>query len=235
MHWRTTVVALAAALLVGGLVSATTGEASAAATTAGQVVTVSTPTATSTTATVETWVRQADGRYERTARWTSARIGSAGMGAASEGIARTPAGVYPLNQAFGIKPDPGAASYFQVDRDDVWTGSTGSVINEHRRCAPMTCPAAYGAFERLSDYPGSYDYGVFIGYNAPAPYGTGAVPGKGSAFFVHVQNAEATGGCVAVTEAQMVALLRWLRPDQNPIISLGVGPAAYAPIPRRYV
>ena len=98
----------------------------------------------------------------------------------------------------------------------------------------MTCPAAYGAFERLSDYPGSYDHAVFIGYNAPAPYGTGAVPGKGSAFFVHVKNADATGGCVAVTEAQMVALLRWLRPDQNPIISLGVGSAAYAPIPHRY-
>jgi L,D-peptidoglycan transpeptidase YkuD (ErfK/YbiS/YcfS/YnhG family) len=108
------------------------------------------------------------------------------------------------------------------------------VINQHRRCAPGTCPSGYGAIERLSSYPGPYSYGVFIGYNAPAPYGTGAVRGAGSAFFLHVKNAYATGGCVAVAQDQMVWLLRWLRADAHPIISIGVGAAAYAPIPHRY-
>jgi hypothetical protein len=33
----------------------------------------------------------------------------------------------------------------------------------------------------------------------------------------------------------MVWILRWLRPAANPIISIGVGSAAYSPIPKRYV
>jgi L,D-peptidoglycan transpeptidase YkuD (ErfK/YbiS/YcfS/YnhG family) len=234
---RAVVLCLTAALLLCGLVGQTSSQvASAAATTAGQVVTVSSPTAGSTYATVEAWARQADGRYKRVAHFTSARVGSAGVGATSEGLSRTPAGRYPLNQAFGIKPNPGASMpYFQVDRNDVWTGSNGSVINQHKRCAPGTCPASYGAFERLSNYPGPYNYGVFIGYNAPAPYGTGAVAGKGSAFFLHVKNSAATAGCVAVSETQMVWLLRWLRTDQKPIIAIGVGANAYNPIPNRYI
>jgi L,D-peptidoglycan transpeptidase YkuD (ErfK/YbiS/YcfS/YnhG family) len=209
--------------------------AGAAATTAGQVVTVSAPSATSTTATVEAWARQPDGRYKRVAYFPGARIGSAGMGPTSEGVSRTPVGRYKLTQPFGIKPNPGVStSYFKVDANDVWTGSTGSVINQHRRCAAGTCPASYGAIERLSRFPGAYDYGVFIGYNAPPPYGSGAVRGKGSAFFLHVKNSSPTAGCVAVSAAQLVWLLRWFRSAAGPIIALGVGSNAYNPIPRRY-
>ncbi|MGY1620597.1 L,D-transpeptidase family protein [Geodermatophilus sp. SYSU D00965] len=234
MRQRVPVLGLIAALFLGGLVGAAPTPA-AAATTSGQVVTVSAPSATSTYATVEAWSRQPDGRYKRVARFPNARIGSAGMGAASESVARTPVGQFRLNQPFGIKPDPGVAGYHRVDRNDVWTGSTGSVINQHRRCAPGTCPASYGSIERLSNYPGAYDYAAFIGYNAPSPYGTGAVRGKGSAFFLHVKNSRATAGCVAVSSSQMVWLLRWLRAAQNPTISIGVGSRAYAPIPKRYV
>lgn len=233
---RAIILYVCAAVLLSGIVGVSpTSAAAAVTTTAGQVVTVSAPTAASTYATVEAWARQADGRYKRAASFASARVGLAGVGTASESTARTPVGVYKLNQAFGIKPNPGAPSYFQVDRDDVWTGSTGSVLNQHERCAPGTCPAGYGAFERLSNYPGSYDYGMFIGYNAPSPYGTGAVAGRGSAFFLHVKNSAATGGCVAVSPSQMVWLLRWLQPAQNPVISIGVGADAYRPVPGRYV
>jgi L,D-peptidoglycan transpeptidase YkuD (ErfK/YbiS/YcfS/YnhG family) len=141
-----------------------------------------------------------------------------------------------LSQPFGLRPNPGntGVPYFQVDRNDVWTASNGSVINEHRRCAPGTCPLSWGGGERLSKYPGSYDYAFFIGYNAKPPYGTGAYPGRGSAFFFHVRNAQATGGCVAVSASEMVWLLRWLKFRSSPIVSIGVGTAAYAPIPNRY-
>jgi L,D-peptidoglycan transpeptidase YkuD (ErfK/YbiS/YcfS/YnhG family) len=198
------------------------------------VVTVSAPSADSTFATVEAWARQADGRYKRVASFPDARIGAQGMGPTSETQSRTPTGLYPLSQAFGIKPNPGVhTTWFRVGANDVWTGSTGSVINQHKRCAPNACPAGYGGYERLSSYPGSYDYGVFIGYNAAPPYGSGAVAGAGSAFFLHVKNAYATGGCVAVAADQMVWLLRWFRAAAAPVISIGVGSDAYAPIPNR--
>ena len=185
---------------------------------------------------MEAWQLQRDGRYLRVARFLSARIGSQGIGPTNESLSRTPTGQYQLSQPFGLKPNPGntGVPYFQVDKNDVWTGSNGAVINEHRRCAPGTCPASYGTGERLSNYPGSYDYAFFIGYNANPPYGTGAVAGRGSAFFFHVKNTQATGGCVAVAASQMTWLIRWLRFQNAPIVSIGVGSAAYAPIPNRY-
>jgi L,D-peptidoglycan transpeptidase YkuD (ErfK/YbiS/YcfS/YnhG family) len=132
---RVVAVTVAGALaLVGALALGPSSPAGAVATTAGQVVTVSAPNATSTVATVEAWSRQPDGRYKRVAYFPAARIGSQGMGTTSEDLSRTPTGRYRLTQPFGIKPNPGVStSYFQVDRNDVWTGSTGTVINQHRR------------------------------------------------------------------------------------------------------
>jgi L,D-peptidoglycan transpeptidase YkuD (ErfK/YbiS/YcfS/YnhG family) len=236
MRIRNAVLAVAGVLSTVAAAVAVPAASADAATSSSEVVTVTAPTASSTYATVEAWSRQADGRFKRVAVFTSARVGSQGIGRASEATSHTPAGQFPLSQPFGVRANPGTSlPYLHVDRNDVWTGSTGSVINQHRRCAPGTCPSGYGAIERLSSYPGPYSYGVFIGYNAPAPYGTGAVRGAGSAFFLHVKNAYATGGCVAVAQDQMVWILRWLRADAHPIISIGVGAAAYAPIPHRYV
>ena len=227
--------AMAAALMLAtGMVS--TAPVAMAATTAAQVITVSAPSSTSTYATVEAWARQADGRYRRVAVFRQARIGSQGMGPTSESLSRTPTGQYTLSQPFGMQPNPGTTSpYIHIDRNDVWTGSSSTVINEHRRCAPGTCPASYATAERLSNYPDSYRYGFFIGYNANPPYGTGAAAGRGSAFFFHVRNTQATAGCVAVSSAEMIWLIRWLKFQNSPIVSIGVGSAAYAPIPNRYV
>ena len=243
MRTRAITLALAASALVLALTAGSVRTAPVAAAATGlastaQVITVSAPLSTSTYATVEAWARQADGRYRRVAAFTSARVGSQGMGATNETLSRTPTGAFKINQPFGIQANPGNAGvpYLKVDRYDVWTGSTGTAINQHQRCAPGTCnPAVVGAAERLINFPGSYDYGFFIGYNAPQPYGVGAVAGAGSAFFFHVKNTQATGGCVAVSASQMVWLLRWLKFQTGPIVSIGVGAAAYSPIPNRYI
>lgn len=227
---------LAALAVVGVNVGA---EKPAEAVTHSQVVTVKVATSTSTYATVEAWQRQADGRYRRMAVFTSARVGAKGVGTTYDGLARTPTGRYPLSQPFGLKANPGSTfPYFKVDGNDVWAGDplSPSTYNRHVRCAPYTCPfRVTGYSERLINYPGVYNYSMFIGYNAPAPYGSGAVPGKGAAFFVHVKNSSPTGGCVAVSEAQMIWLLRWLKPAYYPIIAIGVGSNAYNPIPNRYL
>ncbi len=236
---RSTLVGMAVAstsALVMAIGWVSTAPAAVAATTAAQVITVSAPSSTSTYATVEAWARQADGRYRRSAVFPQARIGSQGMGATSEALSRTPTVQYQLSQPFGMQPNPGTTSpYIHIDRNDVWTGSSSTVINEHRRCAPGTCPATYATAERLSNYPTAYRYGFFIGYNANPPYGTGAAAGRGSAFFFHVRNTSATAGCVAVSSAEMIWLIRWLKFQNAPIVSIGVGSAAYAPIPDRYV
>jgi len=235
MHGRLSAIGLSAALALGVLVGLAPDTAAAAVAPAGQVVTVSAANSSTTWATVDVWQRQADGRYFRVQHYPDARIGAAGIGAAAEGIDKTPTGLFRLGQAFGVQPNPGVnVPYVHVGLDDVWTGSTGSVINEHRLCAPYTCPASYGAFERLINSPQQYAYGAVIGYNMSPTYGTGAVTGKGAAFFLHVQNAYATGGCVAVNQARLLWILRWMRAAQNPVISLGIGVTPYNVIPNRY-
>jgi L,D-peptidoglycan transpeptidase YkuD (ErfK/YbiS/YcfS/YnhG family) len=235
MHGRLSAIGLSAALALGVLVGLAPDTAAASVAPAGQVVTVSAANSSTTWATVDVWQRQADGRYFRVQHYPDARIGAAGIGAAAEGIDKTPTGLFRLGQAFGVQPNPGVnVPYVHVGLDDVWTGSTGSVINEHRLCAPYTCPASYGAFERLINSPQQYAYGAVIGYNMSPTYGTGAVTGKGAAFFLHVQNAYATGGCVAVNQARLLWILRWMRAAQNPVISLGIGVTPYNVIPNRY-
>lgn len=234
------VVLMAGVVAVVGLDLGRTERAGAAFAQPGhlQVITVSAPSASSTTATVEAWAWQAsNGKYKRVALYPSARVGEAGVGTASEGSTRTPAGHFRLSQPFGVAANPGTTfPYFHVDRNDVWSGSaTPSVGNRHVRCAPGACPSSYQPAERLINYRAQYEYAAFIGYNAPAPYGTGVLANKGSAFFLHVKNSSATAGCVAVAESELVWLLRWMRPGSSPTISIGVGSAAYAPIPNRYV
>lgn len=221
-------------LVLGGTAVTVVVAGSAGAVTHRQVITVSASSATSTSATVQVWQLQSNGTYKRVAGPWAAHIGASGMGATREGISRTPVGQFAIGPTFGIRPNPGTTMpWFTVDRNDVWGGDTAypPSYNRHVRCAPYTCPFRIsGHSERLSDYPGVYDYAAFFQYNYNP-----IVVGNGSAFFLHVTNGRATGGCVAVSRAEMVWLLRWMKPASYPMISIGVGANAYNPIPKRSV
>lgn len=184
-----------------------------------QVITVVAPSSRSRTATLTAWELRAGG-------WTAvvgpvvARIGRDGIGAAREDISRTPGGTFGLSEAFGRAGDPGTAlPYRVIDNADWWVSDpTSSLYNQHTRCAPGTCPFDESAGEHLFDAGASYDYAVVIDYNRSP-----AVPGNGSAFFLHVTNGAPTAGCVAVPQSSLVAIMRWLDPSARPVISIGVG------------
>jgi L,D-peptidoglycan transpeptidase YkuD (ErfK/YbiS/YcfS/YnhG family) len=38
------------------------------------------------------------------------------------------------------------------------------------------------------------------------------IPGNGGAFFVHTSNGAPTAGCVALDDATLVKIIRWLQP-----------------------
>jgi L,D-peptidoglycan transpeptidase YkuD (ErfK/YbiS/YcfS/YnhG family) len=44
------------------------------------------------------------------------------------------------------------------------------------------------------------------------------VIGRGSAIFLHVNGKGSTAGCVSITQANMISILRWLDPGQRPRI-----------------
>jgi L,D-peptidoglycan transpeptidase YkuD (ErfK/YbiS/YcfS/YnhG family) len=183
-----------------------------------QVVTVVAASARATSAQLTAWQRGPTG-------WTAvlgpvtARIGSAGVGRASESSTRTPAGVFPLTEAFGRAGNPGTAlPYRAVDGDDWWISDvTSPRYNRYAQCVPGTCDFNERVSENLAAAGAVYDYAAVIDYNR------GGTPGAGSAFFLHVANGGATAGCVAIDAPSLVALLRWLSPASRPVIAIGVG------------
>jgi L,D-peptidoglycan transpeptidase YkuD (ErfK/YbiS/YcfS/YnhG family) len=183
-----------------------------------QVVTVVAPSARSTTATVTAWQLGASG-------WTavvgpvSARVGAQGVGQASEDRSRTPAGTFTLTEAFGRAANPGTRlPYRVINGNDYWVSDrTSPLYNQFQECSG-TCPFTTAAGEHLVDAGSSYDYAAVIDYNRRP-----AVPGAGSAFFLHVTNGAATAGCVAIPRTSLVAILGWLNPAARPLISIGVG------------
>jgi L,D-peptidoglycan transpeptidase YkuD (ErfK/YbiS/YcfS/YnhG family) len=200
-----------------------------AATTSDQVITVKAATATATTAVVEAWERTASGAFARVYGPVTARIGSQGMGAASERTTRTPTGRYRLTETYGIPANPGTAlPYKRLDAADWWVSDTASAkYNTHQRCRATGpgCGFARSRSEHLLAVGAPYRYLAVIDYNRKP-----VVRGAGSAYFLHVTNNRPTAGCVALPAADLVWLLRWLRPAAQPIIAIGVGPNAYNPI-----
>ena len=63
--------------------------------------------------------------------------------------------------------------------------------------------------EHLADYDPAYRYALNLSYNEEG------TPGLGSAIFVHCLRPDRpfTGGCVAIPEEQMLALMQHVRPD----------------------
>jgi L,D-peptidoglycan transpeptidase YkuD (ErfK/YbiS/YcfS/YnhG family) len=184
---------------------------------AGQLIAVVAASSTSTTAELTAWTRL-NGGWTLTIGPMTARVGSAGIGQASEGVSRTPAGVFGLSEAFGIQPNNGTRlPYRQVDTSDWWVSDVHSpAYNTHYRCAPGSCPFRESAGENLGKAGAVYNHAVVIDYNRNP-----VTPGAGSAFFLHISNGGPTAGCVAIPAASLDAVMRWLDPDQRPVIHIG--------------
>lgn len=210
-----TSVLLSVLSVAGGTAPSAFADASPAPVGTAQLITVSAPSSSSTTATLTAWQRGSDGGWRAVIGPVVAHVGATGIGRASEGSQHTPAGTFALTQAFGRQVNPGTRMrYFKTDGLDWWDENPSSPsYNLHVRRS--SSPG--GASENLY-YSGSvYDYVVNMDYN------TARTPGAGSAFFLHVSDGTPTAGCVSVDRSVMVALLRWLDPAQHPYISIKVG------------
>jgi L,D-peptidoglycan transpeptidase YkuD (ErfK/YbiS/YcfS/YnhG family) len=134
-------------------------------------------------------------------------VGSAGMAPqARSGVPATPTGVYTLDSAFGTAPNPGTGlPYTQVGPDHWWSGDDHSpTFNSMQVCQKSQCPFNTADSENLQ-IP-QYKHAVVMGVNKDK------VPGGGAAFFFHTTDGKPTEGCVAVDDAQLVSIMKWLRP-----------------------
>jgi len=204
---------------------------------ARQVIVVTADSWRATEGTLTAYERTGDG-WRVVQPEVRAQLGYGGMVRGDrrrQGTGTTPTGIYDILNGFGRKPDPGTAlDYRQVDRDDAWTYNprvprTYNIYQDADRSWK-----SYGGYvEELWDMGMQYDYVAVLDYNLPrGPITTNARgvrvtnnPGnlqRGGGIFLHVDNGNETAGCIAVERAVMRALMRWLDPDESPVIVIEV-------------
>lgn len=132
-------------------------------------------------------------------------VGRNGVSSAKrEGDLRTPAGIFPLRNGFGVNGNPGlgAGSWLRVDARDVWVDDPGSALyNTHQR-SPAS--GRWDSAEQLQQSP-AYNYAQVIGYNEAR------TAGAGSAIFLHVDQGHSTAGCVSLPTSALLSVMRWER------------------------
>ena len=143
------------------------------------------------------------------------RNGFAPSGEKREGDGRTPPGIYYLGFTFGYPPKiDSAMPYRPMTRSDIWVDDPASP--DYNRLKKRGETKA-NSFEDMVLPDDRYKYGIVIRYNMDE-----VVPGHGSAIFLHVwKDAKTpTSGCVAISEENIVKLLKWLDPGKRPVIML---------------
>ncbi len=186
---------------------------------AKQLVTVEAKVARTTYATLRTWKRSG-GCWVAVAGPYPARLGKNGLSSnRREGDGTTPTGTYRIGSTmYGNEANPGVAfRYRRLRCGDWWDADSSSPTYnsfQHVRCGVK--PPFGGGSEGMWQQPRPYPFLAVIEFNTRP-----AVPGKGSGMFLHAQTGGPTIGCVSLRKEQLRAVLRWLRPDDAPVIAIG--------------
>ncbi len=214
-----------AATVAGGPATAASCQANLAASLAStgpaaQLITVEAPGYASTRGSLRLW-RKAGGCWVAAGGPWSARVGRNGLSDHHrEGDGTTPTGAFRLGPVvYGVAPDPGVRyPYHRLVCGDWWDENARTAGYNTFQHVP--CGSTPG-FARPGDYglwlsKRAYRHFIPIRYNVDP-----AVPGRGSAIFLHDDWGHATHGCVTIAAPQLETVLRWLRPAAQPLIVIG--------------
>src|SRR3954454_12526258 len=229
---RRLAVALFGILATGVAVAALDGGAGAAAcadafpnglssaASAGPLVTVVAPTATSTRGIVDMWRSSVNGCWTHVGGpWRAWLGGHRGSEDRHEGARTTPAGVFGFGSVmYGVATNPGVHyRYHRIVCVDWWVEDSRSPYYSRFHHVPGgSRPPFRVPDEDMSRSPTSYRHFAFIRFNSDP-----VVPGRGSGIFLHVTTGRPTLGCVALPLPNLLTILRWLRPERQPVIAIG--------------
>jgi L,D-peptidoglycan transpeptidase YkuD (ErfK/YbiS/YcfS/YnhG family) len=179
---------------------------------ATQVIEIASNGMRTTHATARTY-RLAGERWRLVHTAMPARLGWAGLSHATTRVAgdgTTPIGDYGFVFDFGSRPDPGIDGFEwrRLRRGDCWAGTQADYNRWVQRspCAPED--------EDLWLNAGlAYRYAAVIDFNYADP-----AYGRGSGIFLHVGTHGPTEGCVSLPEADLLGVLRWMRPGARILI-----------------
>ncbi len=148
-----------------------------------------------------------------------ARVGYGGLSTHHrEGDGTTPLGTFAIGSVlYGLDTNPGVRlRYHRLACGDWWDeDSRSSTYNSFRHLACGATPPFGGGSEALWRATVAYRELAVIEYNARP-----AIPGRGSAIFLHDDTGHATNGCVSLPRADLLHTLRWLRPGARIAIAI---------------
>ncbi len=135
----------------------------------------------------------------------------------TEGSKTTPLGIYPIDSVFGLNPleecEPYNLPYIHFNSsvfavDDVKSQYYNMIVDAN------VVEKDWQSAEDVSQIS-FYKYGAVVGFNTQ-PIDKEA----GSAIFLHVWKAPVipTAGCTAMSEANMIQVIKWLKRDANPVL-----------------
>lgn len=155
------------------------------------------------------------GKWIKVGSTVTAVIGKKGVGKAKEGDAKTPKGTFLLGTSFGWGSAPSGMKYpfRKATKFDYWIDDVKSKDYNKWVTYKGNPSKKWQSFERLTHE--LYKYAVVIRYNDRP-----IVKGKGSAIFLHMKktNTKYTLGCVAISEKEIVKVIKWLDAKKKPII-----------------
>ncbi len=143
------------------------------------------------------------------------RNGLAPLGEKREGDGRTPSGIFPLERGFGYEPFTTRLPYIVLTPEMIWIDDPSSERYNMLTDKKAGAGLSYEIMRRADEL---YRYGIVVEYNTKT-----IVPGAGSAIFFHLWSSPVTptAGCIATAEPDMLRLLRWLDPAQEPQTVIG--------------
>jgi L,D-peptidoglycan transpeptidase YkuD (ErfK/YbiS/YcfS/YnhG family) len=144
------------------------------------------------------------------------RKGFASPGEKREGDGRTPSGIFPLGTVFGYEPSfPTMMPYRQVTTDDLWVDDIHAADYNRLVQRGSTRASSFEVMKRDDDL---YKYGIVVEYNTDP-----VIKGYGSAIFFHLWRGRETPteGCIALSEEDLMRILRWLNPEAKPLAVMG--------------
>ncbi len=229
--WRLSLLALASLCMTAALSASADARARhlVIPSDADQLIVVSSPTADPPgyLATFRTYERASDSKpWHQVFRTWQAETGSGHMIAAAarrEGDHATPIGVFGFGATmYGNEPNPGSLhfAYHQLVCGDWWDEDPYSPDYSRFVHAPCGTTPAFAAWsEPLWTETVAYPYFAVISFNTDPVVAGPRAPGSG--IFLHSWMNAATEGCVALPEARLLQILRWLQPAKHPVIEIG--------------
>jgi D-alanyl-D-alanine dipeptidase len=133
-----------------------------------------------------------------------------------EGDGKSPAGIFRFGDAFGYAPAEEVSfkmkylpvSEMQICVEDSTSRYYNQIVDE------TAVQKDWESRESMLRKDEQYKWGIFVKHNLPAE------PGSGSCIFFHLWRAPGspTLGCTAMTEENLLALMRWLDPMKKPLL-----------------